>query len=134
MTAVTKIKNSNAEQIRLLNTRVDELLRERDDLLKANQVLHNLLTNREAEVDALKRNAQRPFPIPTPAQIEPILDDFLGVDSPHYEELRRRCAQRIFDLCAVTSGIPITPSDNRISSAVTSTMRQDVEKTDGSAS
>lgn len=53
--------------------------------------------------------------IPTPEQIEPILDDFLGVDSPHYEELRRRCAQRIFDLCAVMSGIPIKSSDNRIS-------------------
>jgi hypothetical protein len=57
--------------------------------------------------------------IPTPEQIEPILDDFLGVDSPHYEELRRRCAQRIFDLCAVMSGISIKPSDNKISSGLT---------------
>lgn len=54
--------------------------------------------------------------IPTPEQIEPILDDFLGVDSPHYEELRRRCAQRIFELCVVRSGLPIAPSDNKISS------------------
>lgn len=59
--------------------------------------------------------------LPTPEQIEPILDDFLGVDSPHYEELRRRCAQRIFELCAVKSGLPITPSNSKITPPDSST-------------
>jgi hypothetical protein len=66
--------------------------------------------------------AKRPAElIPTPEQIEPILDDYLGVDSPHYEELRRRCAQRIFDLCVVMSGAPVQ-SSNRIASSDTSTV------------
>lgn len=51
----------------------------------------------------LSRQAS-PLLIPTPQQIEPILDDFLPFDGPTYPELRRRCAQRIFDLCAVMSG------------------------------
>jgi hypothetical protein len=59
--------------------------------------------------------------IPTPEQIEPILDDYLGVDCPHYEEMRRRCAQRIFDLCVVMSGAPIQ-SSNRIATLDTSTL------------
>jgi hypothetical protein len=60
--------------------------------------------------------------IPTPEQIEPILDDYLAVDCPHYEEMRRRCAQRIFDLCVVMSGAPIQ-SNNQIAVSDTSTDR-----------
>jgi hypothetical protein len=54
------IENTDAEQIERLNARIIELFQERDDLLKANQVLHNLLTNREAEVAAL-RDANKTF-------------------------------------------------------------------------
>jgi hypothetical protein len=57
------MKNSNKDQIERLNDRISDLLRERDDLLKANQVLHNLLTNRESEIAALRGAAQRPLPV-----------------------------------------------------------------------
>jgi hypothetical protein len=63
-----------------------------------------------------------PYRGPTPQQIEPILDDFLSFNGPTYPELRRRCAQRIFEMCVVMSGTPITPSDNRVST-VSSTNR-----------
>jgi hypothetical protein len=100
-----------------------------------------------AEVAALKRHAQRQ---PTPEQIEPILDDFLGVYSPHYEELRKRCAQRIVDLYAVIlTACPPLNKKARCSACnllepcgdpscpnatVTSTMHQGIEKTKDGAS
>jgi hypothetical protein len=54
--------------------------------------------------------------LPTLEQIEFVLMDFgIGnLDGP--DGFRKRCAQRIFDVCAVASGIPIKPSDNKISS------------------
>lgn len=58
--------------------------------------------------------------VPTPEQIKPILEDYFMGSAP---EVHARCAQRIFDLCAVMSGIPITPSDNRIS-PISSTERR----------
>lgn len=62
--------------------------------------LNDAMRTMEMAADFITRHAQR---LPTPEQIEPILDDFLGVDCPHYEELRKRCAQRIVDLYAVAS-------------------------------
>jgi hypothetical protein len=81
----------------------------------------------QAIATALRSFGHAPTPavlIPTPEQIEPILDDYLGVDCPHYEEMRRRCAQRIFDLCVVMSGAPIQ-SSNRIATSDTSTDRKE---------
>lgn len=49
--------------------------------------------------------------IPTADQIEPILEDYFAGFA---LEARKRCAQRIFDLCVVMSGLPIAKSDNRI--------------------
>ncbi len=53
----------------------------------------------------------RKISIPTTDQIRPILEDYFFGCAP---EVHARCAQRIFDLCVVTSGLPIIPSDNRV--------------------
>lgn len=38
--------------------------------------------------------------------IESILDDYLQVDCPHYEEMRKRCAQRLLDYYVVNTHSP----------------------------
>ena len=102
-----------AEEISLLQARGDLAVQNRNYWQEEAEL-------RGAQLASARLAAQSAAPVgefllPTPEQIEPILDDFLGVDCPHYEELRRRCAQRIFDLCAVMSGLPIAKSDNRVS-------------------
>jgi len=84
------------------------------------------LTNRIDRALEVMRGVPQSPGLPTPEQIEPILDDYLGVDCPHYEELRRRCAQRIFDLCVVMSGASVQ-SNNQISSPDTRPDRKSAE-------
>lgn len=56
-------------------------------------------------------HAERTLTIPTPDQIKLILGDYFMGCAP---EVHARCAQSIFNLCVVTSGLPIIPSDNRV--------------------
>jgi hypothetical protein len=80
-----------------------ELARERDDLLKANQVLHNLLTNREAEIAALRGVAKRPLPVDETALADFICEtqDRLG---PGCDELAiAQAILRIFCVRTLTS-------------------------------
>ena len=68
-------------------------------------------TNLEAadEIERLRHHAQR---APTRKQIETVIDDYLGNIDVTYEDSRRRCAQRIVDLYAVTS-TPDEPAQGR---------------------
>jgi hypothetical protein len=107
------IENTDAEQIERLNARIVELLRERDDLLKANQVLHNLLTNREAEIAALRDAAQSPLPS---------------------REDIRNAVRSGFDKRGLSARREILDDITDAVCAVTSTVSPTIEKTEDSAS